>query len=103
MKKVLTFLKNNILLIFIILNVLIHYVWFFDFSYLTSGDVGIYLPETQKELVINSTQIYNNNSFCDIDLGASSKLITLLHGVLSKIGINYMNPPLNIITNVSKK
>jgi len=75
------FIKKNLVLISLLfLNIVTHTVWVFNLDYLTYGDARVYLPKTQNELLLNSTQIYNSNSNLGVvELSGGTKLIELIH------------------------
>lgn len=65
-----------------------HWGWYSNLQYITHGDLGIYLPETQGELIKNSFQIYNSSfNFGQINLNAGYKIIEFIQGVLAQLGI----------------
>lgn len=82
--------KNFVLIILLFLNLITHYVWVFNFDYLTFGDSRVYVPETQLELIKNSSQIYNSNAnLGTVELSGGTKLIEFIHGISAYFGLNY--------------
>ena len=86
-----TFIKKYyLLIILLIINIIVHWCWVSNLQYITYGDSGIYLPETQKELVKNSVQIYESNlNFGLLSLNAGYKVIEFFQGILAQLGIFY--------------
>jgi hypothetical protein len=85
------FIKKNIVLISLfILNLATHFIWIFNTDFITYGDARVYVPETQRELLFNSSQIYNSNANLGaVELSGGTKLIELIHGLSANLGLNY--------------
>ncbi|WP_135611760.1 hypothetical protein [Methanococcoides sp. AM1] len=85
------FMKRHWCLNFVILiNIITHWVWVFNDGFITHGDAGVWLLDTQKELLFNSFLIYNNNvGLGNVLLTASYYPIQFLYGILANIGIGY--------------
>jgi hypothetical protein len=81
--------KHWPILLLLLLQIITHSVWFFNFQYLTYGDSGVYVPSTQLELIKNSTQIYTTIGMGGVDLGVTTKPISLLHGIFAQLGLFY--------------
>jgi hypothetical protein len=59
-------------------------------DFITYGDARVYVPETQRELLFNSSQIYNSNANLGaVELSGGTKLIELIHGLTATFGLNY--------------
>jgi hypothetical protein len=86
-----SFIKRYYLLILLVtINIIVHWVWFSNLHYLTSGDSSLYLPETQKELARNSVQIYDaSTNFGQLSLNAGYNVIEFFQGVFAQLGIFY--------------
>ena len=74
------FIRKNIVLISLfILNLATHFIWIFNTDFITYGDARVYTPETQRELLFNSSQIYNSNANLGaVELSGGTKLIELI-------------------------
>lgn len=85
------FREHILLLILVLLQVIVFHRWIFQDALFTFGDLGVYLPETQRELLSNSFSFYSSNmSFGDINIASSSNPFILLFGLLATFGVSYV-------------
>lgn len=85
------FIKNHyVLIILILIHVVTHYTWVFNFDYLTYGDARVYPPQMQPSLIANSGHIYATGlDLGSFELSGGANVIRLVHGVLASLGFFY--------------
>jgi hypothetical protein len=82
--------RNYVLLILLLVSAAFHWIWLFNYDYITYGDARVYTPQTQEELIENAFYIYNTSSNTGaLELSGGTKLIELVHGFLATHGLYY--------------
>lgn len=81
--------KNRYVLGLIAIQLAVFHRWIFSNRIFTFGDIGIYPPEAQKELFLNTQFFYTGNiDFGSVNIAASNNPFIFLYGLLGKFGIN---------------
>lgn len=81
--------RNRYILGLITIQLVVFHNWIFSNRIFTFGDIGVYPPEAQRELFLNTQFFYVGNfGFGDANIAASSNPFVFLYGFLGKIGIN---------------
>lgn len=81
--------RNRYILGLIGIQLVVFHNWIFSNRIFTFGDIGIYPPEAQKELFLNTQFFYTGSfDFGDVNIASSNNPFVFLYGLLGKIGIN---------------
>lgn len=81
--------RNRYVFGLIAIQLAVFHRWIFSNHIFTFGDIGIYPPEAQRELIFNTQFFYIGNiDFGSANIAASSNPFVSLYGLLGELGVN---------------